>query len=66
MTRVEEIARQIRELSAEELAALRDWFMEHDAAAWDAQLEADVGAGKLDAMGQAARSAHAEGKSTRL
>ncbi len=32
------------------LAEFSRWFAEFDAAAWDRQLEADVTAGKLDAL----------------
>ena len=32
------------------LAEFRRWFAEFDAAAWDRRLEADVTAGKLDAL----------------
>ena len=66
MRKLEEIERQISELSREEFAKLRDWFMEQDAKAWDAQIDADVRAGKLDKLGEAARRAHAEGKTTKL
>jgi hypothetical protein len=66
MRKVEELERQIRELSREEFAELREWLLEQDADAWDAQIEADVRAGKLDALGAAARRAHAEGKSRKL
>jgi hypothetical protein len=37
-------------LSAQELAAFRDWFSRFDAAAWDKQFEADVKEGRLDAL----------------
>ena len=48
MRKVEEIEEQIQKLSREEFAELRQWFLEQDWKAWDAQLEADVKAGKLD------------------
>ena len=66
MRKIEDIERQIRELSREEFAELREWVLELDADAWDTQIEADVRAGKLDALGAAARRAHAEGKSKKL
>jgi hypothetical protein len=37
-------------LDPSELAVFRCWFAEFDAAAWDRQLEADLTAGKLDAL----------------
>ena len=50
MSKVKDIESQIRELSTEELAAFRRWFADFDAEAWDRQFEADVKAGKLDAL----------------
>ena len=64
MGSVTDIERQILELSREEQAKLRAWFAEEDAKAWDEQFEADVKAGKLDALGGAAKRAHAAGKTT--
>jgi hypothetical protein len=48
MRKVEQIEQQIRELSAREFSELRDWVLEQDWKAWDAQIENDAGAGKLD------------------
>jgi hypothetical protein len=50
MTKVEALEREVANLSAEELAAFREWFSEFDWQAWDRQLETDVAAGKLDAL----------------
>ncbi len=66
MNRVENIESQIKELSPEELAALREWFAEFDAEVWDRQFEADVKAGKLDRLAERARRDHAAGRSTKL
>ena len=66
MRKVEDLERQISELSKEEFAELRSWVAEKDAAMWDAQFESDVASGKLDRLGGAARRARAEGKSTKL
>jgi hypothetical protein len=44
------IEQQIRELSAGEFSELRDWVLEQDLSAWDAKIEADSRAGKLDAL----------------
>jgi hypothetical protein len=66
MGKVEKIEQQIQQLSDDELARLRQWFAAFDAEAWDRQFEADVGAGKLDALGEKALKAHAEGKTTKL
>jgi hypothetical protein len=50
-------------LSPEELAVFRHWFAEFDAEMWDRQIEADAGAGKLDALAQKGLRDHAAGKS---
>jgi hypothetical protein len=65
-TKVQALEKRISALSAEELAELRQWFAEFDAAAWDHQLERDVKAGKLDALADEALRDHAAGKSTEL
>jgi hypothetical protein len=48
MTEIEQIEQRVRNLSPGDLAAFRAWFIEFDQAAWDAQIEADARAGKLD------------------
>jgi hypothetical protein len=66
MSKVENIESQIQELSPEELATLREWFAKFDAEAWDLQFEADVKAGRLDALAERALRDHLAGRSTRL
>ena len=66
MTKVQQLERQVSELTAEELAIFRKWFSEFDAEIWDRQIEVDVHAGKLDALARRALRDHAAGKSTKL
>jgi len=66
MSRVEMIEGQIKELTRTELTAFREWFAQFDAEDWDKQFEADVNAGRLDALAQRALRDHAEGRSTKL
>jgi len=66
MSKVQDLERQVKGLSAEELATFRRWFAEFDAEAWDRQFEADANSGKLDSLGKRARQAHAAGKSSKL
>jgi hypothetical protein len=66
MGKVEKIEQQIKDLSAEELARLREWFAAFDAEAWDRQIEADARSGKLDKLGEQALKAHSAGKTTKL
>ena len=48
MRKVEQIEQQIRELTAGEFSELRDWVLDQDWKAWDAQIQADARSGKLD------------------
>lgn len=66
MSNVENIEDRIKELSSEELAAFREWYVQFDAEAWDRQFEADVNAGKLDHLAERALRDHAAGRSTTL
>jgi len=66
MARVQDIENQLRELSPAELTEFREWFVRFDAEEWDRQIEADVEAGKLDALAERALRAHAAGQSTKL
>ena len=66
MEKVEKIEREVQELSPDELARFRQWFASFDAEAWERQFEADVKAGKLDALADRALRDHADGKSTKL
>jgi hypothetical protein len=66
VARVEDIENQLRELSSEERTEFREWFAQFDAEDWDRQFEADVEAGRLDALAERALQAHAAGRSTKL
>lgn len=45
---VQEIEREISQLSREEFARLANWIDEYRAELWDRQIEADILAGRLD------------------
>ncbi len=62
MNKVERLESEIKGLSPEELAELRDWFLAFDWAAWNRQLEDDIRAGKLDGLADEALRDHAAGK----
>lgn len=66
MSKVERLEKEVQDLSAEELARFRDWFLEFDWEAWDRELESDVKAGKLDALAETALREHASGKTNPL
>ena len=63
---IQEVETAVRQLSRQELAAFRDWFVEFDAEAWDRQFEADVKAGRLDAMADEALDDLRAGRTTAL
>jgi hypothetical protein len=66
MSTVNEIEDAIRRLPDEDLVALRAWFAEFDAAAWDRQFERDVAEGRLDALAEEALRDSREGRCTEL
>jgi hypothetical protein len=66
VTRVQEIAEQLRTLSGDELRELRAWLDDYENQAWDQQFEAEVAAGQWDALAEKALQDHREGRSTQL
>jgi hypothetical protein len=64
MFQVSEIQLAVASLSREDLAAFHDWFWEFDAEVWDRQFEADVAAGRLDALAEEALRDLREGRCT--
>ena len=66
MGKLEAIEKDILALSSEELARLREWFLEYDWSSWDRQIEEDASAGKLDALAERALQQQSSGKTTPL
>ena len=66
MGKIENLERQIKELSDKELSKFREWFATFDAEGWDRQFEADVRRGKLDSLAEKALKAHASGETNKL
>ena len=66
MSPVESIEKAVRDLPPSELAKFRAWFAAFDAAAWDAQIEADAAAGKLDTFAQEALAEYQAGTAREL
>jgi hypothetical protein len=62
MSQLEMVEQQILELSEADRAALRDWFLELELDAWDAQIERDAKSGKLKALEERAREQIRNGK----
>ena len=66
MTKVEALEREVQNLTPEELATFRDWFIEFDWRAWDRQLESDVAAGKLDELAAEALAELSRGEANEI
>jgi hypothetical protein len=63
---VQQLEAAVSNLSREELAAFRKWFMEFDAEIWDKQFEEDVADGRLDKLAEEAIADLKEGRTTPL
>ncbi len=66
MTTAEDIEKAVEQLAPSELARFRAWFETFDAAQFDAAIERDARAGKLDAHVEEALAAHRAGQSRDL
>jgi len=66
MTKLQLLEEEIKKLSPEELAELRDWFLERDAEQWDREIERDAAAGKLDKLLEKSLADHRAGKSREI
>ena len=66
MSRVQEIADQLRTLSGAELRELRAWLEAYDDQIWDEEFAAGVAAGRWNALAEKALRDHREGSSTPL
>jgi hypothetical protein len=62
MSTVQEIESAIQRLDERALGQLSNWFEDYLAAKWEQRFAADVQAGKLDQLGDAADRAFAQGK----
>jgi hypothetical protein len=66
MSSIQAIEQAIEQLPAHELAEFREWFAKFDESVWDAQIEADANAGKLDALAAEALADYQNGKAREL
>ena len=66
MTTAEDIEKAVEQLAPRELARFRAWFETFDAERFDAAIERDAKAGKLDALADEALTAHRAGQSRYL
>ena len=66
MSTLETAENVVAQLSPAELARFRRWFAEFDSDAWDAQIEGDAAAGKLDALAEEALAEYNAGRATEI
>ena len=66
MSEIEQLEQKIESLGPHDLAKFRAWFLEFDARLWDAQIEADAKAGKLDGLINEALADYNAGKAREL
>jgi hypothetical protein len=66
MTKVEALEQEVEKLSPEELAAFRNWFLEHDWQAWDRQIERDSAEGRLDRFAAEALAEFERGETSEI
>lgn len=66
MSTVEAITAAIAKLPPEQVAQVRAWLDERTEAEWDAQIEKDEAAGRLNALAQRALAEHKAGRTRPL
>jgi hypothetical protein len=66
MMSVESLEQAVAALPPDALAEFRHWFAEFDGVAWDARIEADALAGKLDTLADEALAEHRAGKAREI
>jgi hypothetical protein len=66
MTTTDDIEKAVEQLAPRELAQFRAWFEAFDAQQFDAAIERDAPAGRLDALTEEALAAHRAGRSREL
>jgi hypothetical protein len=62
MSELEQLERRVQNLSPDDLAKFRAWFLELDGQLWDQQIAEDLKAGKLDRLIAEAREDFAAGR----
>ena len=64
--KVEEIEKEVSQLSPDQLRKFREWYEKFDADTWDEQIRNDAASGKLDSLADVAIAEHKAGKSRKL
>jgi hypothetical protein len=63
---LETLEEAVSHLAPAELERFRQWFAEFDAQVWDAQIDADAAAGKLDRLAAEALAEHQAGRTSEI
>ncbi len=66
MLTAESVEKAVEQLSQAELAKFRRWYAEFEANVWDAKIETDAAAGKLDALAAEALAEYHSGQAREL
>lgn len=66
MIKVKKIEREVAALKPSEVTSSRHWFVDFDNDNWEAQLNADIAAGRLDGIADASLKEHVAGKTKPL
>ncbi len=66
MTKLQMLEEEIKKLSPEEIAQLRDWLLERDAEQWDQEIERDAASGRLGRVFEKSVADHRAGKSRKI
>ena len=62
MTTAEDVEKAVEQLDPHELERFRAWYEAFDARQFDAAIERDINAGKLDAHAEESQAAHRVGR----
>lgn len=66
MMKLEALEEEIKKLSAQDVAKLREWLLDRDAEEWDREIERDAASGKLDKLFEKSVADHRAGKSREI
>ena len=66
MGKLKKVEEDVENLTPEELADFRKWFLAYDGAVWDQQIERDVKNGKLAESSKEALAEHKAGRTKEL
>ena len=64
--KVEELEKEVQQLSPDQLRQFRAWYEEFDSDIWDEQIEEDARSGKLDDIASQALQDHKAQKTKKL